>query len=41
MDCAIQVDQSDSHISRFLVKIGEKEILLPVEKIDWIEAAEY
>jgi two-component system LytT family response regulator len=26
---------------RLLVKDGEKEILLPVEKIDWIEAAEY
>jgi two-component system LytT family response regulator len=35
------VDQSGSYISRFLVKVGEKEILLPVEKIDWIEAAEY
>jgi two-component system, LytTR family, response regulator len=27
--------------SRFLVKDGEKEILLPVEKIEWIEAAAY
>ncbi len=27
--------------SRFLVKDGEKEILLPTEKIEWIEAAEY
>ena len=27
--------------SRFLVKDGEKEILLPAEKIEWIEAAEY
>jgi two-component system LytT family response regulator len=26
---------------RFLVKDGPKEILLPVEKIEWIEAAEY
>jgi len=35
------IRQSDSYLTRFLVKIGEKEILLPVEKIDWIEAAEY
>jgi two-component system LytT family response regulator len=34
-------EQSRSHPSRFLVKDGEKEILLPVEKIDWIEAAQY
>ena len=27
--------------SRLLVKDGLKEILLPVEKIDWVEAAEY
>jgi two-component system, LytTR family, response regulator len=27
--------------SRFLVKDGAKEILLPVENIEWIEAAEY
>jgi len=27
--------------SRFLVKDGEKEILLPAKKIEWIEAAEY
>jgi two-component system, LytTR family, response regulator len=27
--------------SRFLVKDGAKEILLPVESIEWIEAAEY
>ncbi len=32
---------SKPYTSRFLVKDGEKEILLPVEKIDWIEAAEY
>jgi two-component system, LytTR family, response regulator len=30
-----------SYAARFLVKDGEKEILLPVEKIDWVEAAEY
>jgi len=30
-----------SYPSRFLVKDGEKEILLPVEKLDWIEAAQY
>lgn len=29
------------YTSRFLVRDGEKEILLPVEKIEWIEAAEY
>jgi two-component system LytT family response regulator len=34
-------EQSSPHLSRFLVKDGAKEILLPVEKIDWIEAAEY
>lgn len=27
--------------SRLLVKDGDKEIFLPVEKIEWIEAAEY
>jgi two-component system, LytTR family, response regulator len=32
---------TDRAISRILVKVGEKEILLPVEDIDWIEAAEY
>jgi two-component system LytT family response regulator len=32
---------SDMYTSRFLVRDGEKEIFLPVEKIDWIEAAEY
>jgi two-component system, LytTR family, response regulator len=30
-----------SYPSRFLVKDGAKEILLPVEDIEWIEAAEY
>jgi two-component system, LytTR family, response regulator len=34
-------EQSAPYLSRFLVKDGVKEILLPVEKIDWIEAAEY
>ncbi len=29
------------YATRFLVKDGEKEIFLSVEKIDWIEAAEY
>ena len=33
--------ESRSYPSRFLVKDGEKEILLPVEKVDWIEAAQY
>ncbi len=32
---------SKPYTSRFLVKDGQKEILLPVEQIDWIEAAEY
>ncbi len=34
-------DVSKSYPSRFLVKDGDKEILLPVERIEWIEAAEY
>lgn len=34
-------EDSRSYPSRFLVKDGEKEILLPVEKLDWIEAAQY
>ena len=34
-------DEPRSYPSRFLVKDGAKEILLPVEKIEWIEAAEY
>jgi two-component system, LytTR family, response regulator len=34
-------DEPTAYASRFLVKDGEKEILLPVEKIEWIEAAEY
>jgi two-component system LytT family response regulator len=34
-------EDSKSYASRFLVKDGEKEILLSVEKIDWVEAAEY
>jgi two-component system LytT family response regulator len=34
-------EESRSYPSRFLVKDGEKEILLPVEKVDWIEAANY
>jgi two-component system, LytTR family, response regulator len=34
-------EESKSYSSRFLVKDGEKEILLSVEKIDWIEAADY
>jgi two-component system LytT family response regulator len=34
-------EQPTAYLSRFLVKDGAKEILLPVEKIDWIEAAEY
>jgi two-component system LytT family response regulator len=34
-------EESKSYSSRFLVKDGEKEILIPAEKIDWIEAAQY
>jgi two-component system, LytTR family, response regulator len=34
-------EQPRSYASRFLVKDGEKEILLASEKIDWIEAADY
>jgi two-component system, LytTR family, response regulator len=30
-----------SYPSRFLIKDGEKEILLSSEKIDWVEAADY
>jgi len=30
-----------SYSSRFLVKDGEKEILLAAENIDWVEAADY
>ena len=34
-------EESKPYSSRFLVKDGEKEILLPVDKISWIEAAAY
>lgn len=34
-------EESKSYPSRFLVRDGEKEILLLVEKVDWIEAANY
>jgi two-component system LytT family response regulator len=34
-------EELKSYASRFLVKDGEKEILLAPEKIDWIEAADY
>lgn len=34
-------EEPKSYVLRILVKDGEKEILLPVEKIDWIEAADY
>lgn len=33
--------EARSYSPRFLVKDGEKEVLLPAEKIDWIEAAQY
>jgi two-component system LytT family response regulator len=39
--CLVLVALPTPYLSRFLVKDGVKEILLPVEKIDWIEAAEY
>jgi two-component system LytT family response regulator len=34
-------DGSSLYSSRYLVKDGDKEIFLPVERIDWIEAAAY
>jgi two-component system LytT family response regulator len=34
-------EESRSYPSRLLIKDGEKEILLPVERVDWIEAAQY
>jgi two-component system LytT family response regulator len=34
-------DEPKAYPSRFLVRDGVKEVLLPVEKIEWIEAAEY
>lgn len=34
-------NESKAYPPRFLVKDGAKEILLPVETIEWIEAAEY
>jgi len=37
----ISTEQPIPYLTRFLVKDGAKEILLPVERIDWIEAAEY
>lgn len=33
--------EAKTYPSRFLVKDGEKEILLAAEKIDWVEAADY
>jgi two-component system LytT family response regulator len=36
-----QTDASKIHASRFLVKDGEREVLVSAEKIDWIEAAQY
>lgn len=36
-----QADVSQAHTSRFLVKDGEREVLVSAEKIDWIEAAQY
>jgi two-component system LytT family response regulator len=35
------MEVSNLYSSRFLVKDGEKEIFIPVEKINWIEAAAY
>jgi two-component system LytT family response regulator len=37
----ISTENSKPYALRFLVKDGAKEILLPAEKIDWVEAAEY
>jgi two-component system, LytTR family, response regulator len=34
-------EELKSSAVRFLVKDSDKEILLPIEKIDWVEAAEY
>jgi two-component system, LytTR family, response regulator len=34
-------EESRSYPSRFLVKDGEKEILLSIDKVDWIEASAY
>jgi two-component system, LytTR family, response regulator len=34
-------EEPKAYPSRFLVKDGVKEIFLPVERIEWIEAAEY
>ncbi len=34
-------EEPKSYVDRLLVKDGEKEILLPVERIEWVEAAEY
>lgn len=36
-----QVEEPKSHPTRFLVRDGDKEILLPVKEIEWIEAAAY
>ncbi|QEE27258.1 response regulator transcription factor [Terriglobus albidus] len=35
------IQEPAPYLTRFLVKVGEKEVLVPAEKIDWIEAAEY
>ena len=32
---------ADGTVSRLLVRVGEKEILLPIEDIEWVEAADY
>jgi two-component system, LytTR family, response regulator len=34
-------EEAKSYVLRILVKDGKKEKLLPVEKIDWIEASDY
>ncbi len=36
-----QSDLPKSHAARFLVRDGDKEILLPVSEIDWVEADAY
>ncbi len=35
------IEESKTYVLRFIVKDGEKEIVLSVDKIDWIEAADY
>jgi two-component system LytT family response regulator len=41
VDLRTTAETSRAYPSRLLVRDGEKEVFLPVEKIEWIEAAEY